>query len=197
MARAGDAVSECRTWRSEGDDALAGALARRGYTHDGKALQVNRRKLDALPEQFPLPQGWSRAAVDTDQRIDSRVECHRAAFAPSLLTAEKYHRVRRTWPYCAELDRVVLDDRGAVVAACTAWLDETNGEGLFEPVATRPAEQRRGFGRAVCIDALHALRAAGARSAQVLCEADSAACATYAAVGFEPRGRLLSYSRAL
>jgi hypothetical protein len=31
----------------------------------------------------------------------------------------------------------------------------------------------------------------------VLCEADSAACVTYCAVGFEPRGRLLSYSKAL
>jgi len=39
-------------------------------------------------------------------------------------------------------------------------VDDENAAGLFEPVGTHPAHQRRGLARAVCIDALHALRAA-------------------------------------
>jgi GNAT superfamily N-acetyltransferase len=191
MVEAGDEVSPCRVWADEDDAALADALTRRGFAAGGADLQVNRRSLENLPAPTALPPGWLAAAVDSDDRVAARVECHRAAFAPSSLTVEQYNRVRRIWPYRAELDRVILDGEGAAVAACTAWLDDAVGDGLLEPVSTRPADQRRGFGRAVCIDALHALRAAGARSAQVGCIADSPACATYLSIGFEPRGRLL------
>jgi predicted N-acetyltransferase YhbS len=85
-----------------------------------------------------------------------RVEAQRAAFAPSDFLLERYERVRRTWPYRATLDRIVLTDDDQVVAFCTAWLDEQNAAGLLEPVGTDPAHQRRGLARAVCLDALHA-----------------------------------------
>jgi predicted N-acetyltransferase YhbS len=195
VAGAGDPVAERSVFLPDHDHVLAAALAQRGFSAGTLALQVNRRELDQLPDVPALPAGWSFAAVDTDERINSRVECHRAAFAPSMLTAAAYNRARRTWPYRAELDRVIIDETGAVVAACTSWLDEANHEGLLEPVATRPADQRRGYGRAVCVDALHALRTAGATATRVLCVADSVACATYRAIGFEPCGRLTSFSK--
>jgi GNAT superfamily N-acetyltransferase len=196
-SRAGDAVTQLRGWVPDDNGAMAEAFARRGFAAGEAALQINERSsLDELPDPRPLPPGWTFGDVDTDERVDSRVECHRAAFAPSSLTAEGYRRVRATWPYRAELDRVIVDEHGAVVAACTSWLDEANGEGLLEPVATRPDQQRRGYGRAVCIDALRALREAGARTAQVGCHAGAPACATYNAIGFEPSGRLSAYGKA-
>src|ERR1035437_2396735 len=142
-----------------------------------------------------LPAGWTTGAVDTEARLASRVECHRAAFAPSTLTVATYRRAMASWPYRPELDRVVVDETGDVVAACTVWFDEANADGLLEPVATRPRDQRRGFGRAVCIDALSALRAAGARTAHVGCLAGSPACDTYAAIGFEPVGLISTWRR--
>jgi GNAT superfamily N-acetyltransferase len=198
MVGAGDAVGEMRVWVSERDPALIAAVAERGYAAAEVAMEVNRRdSLDEIPEPRQLPAGWGFAAVDSEERAQRRVECHRAAFAPSALTAVGYSRVRRTWPYRSELDRVIVDDRGDVVAACTSWLDEANSDGLLEPVATSPSEQRHGYGRAVCIDALLALREAGARTAQVGCIAGSAACASYRAIGFEPAGRITSYTKQL
>jgi ribosomal protein S18 acetylase RimI-like enzyme len=141
-----------------------------------------------------LPAGYRLGAVRDRDDVVGRVEAHRAAFAPSDLTLEKYDRVRRTWPYRAELDRVVATDDGVVVAFCTAWIDEAHASGLLEPVGTHPAYQRRGLAKAVCLDALRALREAGARSAQVAYESD-AALATYQAIGFEPRWDEVSFRR--
>ncbi len=196
MVRAGDEVGELRMWIPDHDTALRDAVTARGFAAGDMALQVNRREsLDELPDPRDLPAGWRFAAVDSDERVASRVECHRAAFAPSSLTTGAYARTRRTWPYRSELDRVIVDEHAAVVAACTSWLDEANADGLLEPVATRPSDQRRGYGRAVCIDALRSLSSAGARTAQVSCIAGSQACATYGAIGFEPVGLITAHTK--
>jgi predicted N-acetyltransferase YhbS len=112
-----------------------------------------------------------------------RVTAHQAAFAPSDLIVERYERVQARWPYRPELDRIVLTESGEIVAFCTAWNDEENAAGLLEPVGTHPAHQRRGLARAVCLDALRALRAAGARTAQVGF-GSAAGQATYQSIGF-------------
>jgi ribosomal protein S18 acetylase RimI-like enzyme len=169
--------------RSVEDRALAAALERHGFTASPTIGGVLTRALDDVPEPS-VPAGYRLGWVNTREHAIGRVEAQRAAFAPSNFTVERYEQVRRTWPYRASLDRIVLTDDGAVVAFCTAWLDEENAAGLFEPVGTHPAHQRRGLARAVCTDALRVLRAAGARTAQVGCESD-AACAAYRDLGFE------------
>jgi ribosomal protein S18 acetylase RimI-like enzyme len=141
-----------------------------------------------------VPEGYHLGWVQTRAQLIGRVEAHRAAFAPSDLSVRKYERVQRTWPYRPTLDRVVLTDAGVVVAFCTAWLDEQNAAGLLEPVGTHPAHRRRGLARAVCTDALLALRDAGARTAQVGFVSD-AAYATYRSVGFERLGEDLAFRR--
>jgi predicted N-acetyltransferase YhbS len=169
--------------RSPQDRALAEALERRGFHPSGPMGGTLGRRLDEV-ERPTVPSGYTRAAVRTAEHLIGRVEAHRAAFAPSELTVGAYRRVRRAWPYREDLDRVVVDDTGTVVAFCTAWLDEEQAAGLLEPVGVHPAHQRRGLGRAVCLDALGALHAAGAETAQVgyLTEA---ALATYRSIGFE------------
>ena len=74
-----------------------------------------------------------------------------------------------------------------MVAFCTAWLDAQNASRLFEPVGTHPDHQRRGLARAVCLDACRALRAAGARTAQVGFTTQ-AGFATYSSLGFTRSG---------
>jgi predicted N-acetyltransferase YhbS len=169
--------------RSDEDRALAAALERHGYTLRPGVGGVLTRSLDDLPAPV-VPPGYRLACIRTREQAIGRVEAHRAAFAPSDLTLTQYERVRRTWPYRAELDRIVQTDAGEVVAFCTAWLDEQNAAGLLEPVGTVPAYQRRGLARAICLDALHALREAGARTGQVGF-ATVAAEATYRSLGFE------------
>jgi predicted N-acetyltransferase YhbS len=169
--------------RSDEDRALAAALERHGYALRAGVGEVLTRSLDDLPAPM-LPPGYRLTSIQTREQVIGRVEAHRAAFAPSDLTLTQYERVRRTWPYRATLDRIVETEAGEVVAFCTAWLDEQNAAGLLEPVGTRPAHQRKGLARAVCLDALHAPREAGARTAQVGF-GSAAAEATYCSLGFE------------
>jgi len=168
--------------RSDEDRALAAVLERHGFRAAPANGGVLTRALDQLPD-VALPPGCRLGWVETPEQLLGRVAAQQAAFAPADLTVERYRRVTRTWPYRPDLDRIVLNEAGEVVAFCTAWLDETNAAGLLEPVATHPAHQRRGLARAVCLDALRALRAAGAKTAQVG-YASAAGAATYRSLGF-------------
>jgi GNAT superfamily N-acetyltransferase len=185
------------TARSAEDRTLAAALDRFGYQPDPSETSsgVLARSLDDLPA-VSLPPGYHSGWVSTPALVIGRVEAHRAAFAPSDLSVKRYQRVQRTWAYRPELDRVVATDTGAVVAFCTAWFDAHNRAGLLEPVGTHPAHQQRGLARAVCLDALHALRALGASRAQVA-YASPAGFATYTSAGFQPTPRERVFSRAL
>lgn len=178
------------------DRAVIAALRRRGFDLEPGETGVLARELGNLGD-LPVPElpPYHRLGpVRTDTEVTGRVGAQRAAFAPSTLTLEKYRRVRRTWPYRAELDRIVTDREGTVVAFCTAWLDEDNAAGVFEPVGTRPAHQRRGLGYAVCLDALRVLRDAGARTAQVS-YGSRAGHGLYRSLGFEPAGQDLTFRR--
>jgi predicted N-acetyltransferase YhbS len=195
MTAHGDALDSLRTLCSDNDPALASALQQAGFTAIERDLEVTRRSLAGLEDPV-LSDGFTFSAVD-DTLVHERVEAHRAAFAPSVLHIAGFRRVRRTWPYRADLDRVALAPDGRVASSCLAWYDDTNGWGLLEPVGTRPEFQRRGLAAAVCLDALHHLRDAGAHSAQVGCESGSAGCATYHSIGFTTVRRLQTHSRAL
>ncbi|MFN8637250.1 MAG: GNAT family N-acetyltransferase [Chloroflexota bacterium] len=179
--------------RSTEDRALAAALERHGFRRAPTTEGVMTRSLDEVPEPV-LPAGYRLGWVETREQGIGRVEAQRAAFAPSDFLLERYERIRRTWPYRAELDRIVLTEDATVVAFCTAWLDERNGAGLLEPVGTHPDHQRRGLASAVCLDALRALRAAGARVAQVGFGSE-AGRATYSSIGFALNATDLVYRR--
>ena len=180
--------------RSAEDRALAAGLERAGFQVDVDAESgATSRLLDDVPPP-KVPDGYHLDWVRTRDLLLGRVEAHRLAFAPSELTAKAYERLQRAWSYRAELDRVVVTDAGEVVAFCTSWLDESNAAGLLEPVGTAPAHQRRGLGSAVCLDALVALRAAGARVAQVA-YGSGGGLALYRSIGFEPFGNELVFVR--
>jgi predicted N-acetyltransferase YhbS len=183
--RAGDGLEDLYTWFTDDDVQMAARLERRGFIRSeepgGDLLLAD---LGNLPEAIPEP-GYELAWVSGAADIHGRVESHRAAFAPSDLTVPMYLRVRDSWPYRAELDRIVRTPEGEIAACCTAWLDETNRAGLLEPVSTHPAHQNRGLARLVVGDALRALRNAGATVALVG-TSGAAARAAYTAAGFRP-----------
>jgi ribosomal protein S18 acetylase RimI-like enzyme len=178
--------------RSDEDRVVAVALERHGFQplQQGGLLM---RPLDDVTKPV-LPSGYRLDAVRAQDQVIGRIEAHRAAFAPSELSLEKYDRARRIWPYRPELDRIITTQDGTVAAFCTAWIDEENASGLLEPVGTHPAHRRRGLAKAVCLDALRALQDAGARTAQVAYESD-AALATYRSIGFETKWDELSFRR--
>jgi predicted N-acetyltransferase YhbS len=179
--------------RSAEDRALALVLEEYGFKASPEAGGVLARSLEELPAPA-VPAGYRLGWVETRSDVLGRVEAQRAAFAPSDFLLERYERVRRTWPYRANLDRVALTEQGEVVAFCTAWIDEENRAGLLEPVGTHPDHQRRGLAKAVCLDALRELRVAGATIAQVGF-ASEAGYATYSSIGFTWSAAELEFRR--
>jgi predicted N-acetyltransferase YhbS len=104
----------------------------------------------------------------------------------------------RTWPYRPELDFGVEAPDGRIVASCTAWLDEVNRVGEFEPVGVDPEFRRMGLSRALCLATLHALKAAGATLATVKPRGDDAYPVprhAYTTMGFVADGRHHIYQR--
>ena len=193
--QAGDELESVYTWFVDDVDRMAKRLEGRGFVLSPEpGGQVLLADLLSLPEPPATADGLILTHVADDRDLEGRVESHRAAFAPSDLTVPMYRRVRRTWPYRPELDRIVKTSEGEVVACCTAWLDQENRAGLLEPVSTHPAHQNRGLARLVVADALWALRDAAAAVAQVG-TSGPAAQAAYTAAGFVPWKREVTFRK--
>jgi len=106
----------------------------------------------------------------------------------------------RTWPYRADLDCVAEAPDGSFAAYTLCWYDDENRVGEFEPVGAHPDHRRRGLARAVNLDALRRLRAAGAERAIVLCRGDAgypAAKLLYESVGFRQHSRSVDFRKRL
>jgi len=194
--RAGDELEEIYTWFTNDNLRMAARLEARGFVRsegpDGHVLTADLAK---LPEPVPVPPGgYELGCMAGNADVHWRVESHRAAFAPSDLTVPIDERVRRTWPYRPELDRIVRTSDGEIAACCIAWLDENNDAGLLEPVSTHRAHQNRGLARLVVGDALRILGKAGATVAQVG-TSSPAARAAYTATGFRPWKREITFRK--
>jgi mycothiol synthase len=84
------------------------------------------------------------------------------------LTDPSWYRNIQTAPlYRRDLDLVAIAPEGEIAAFCTIWFDDVTRSGYFEPVATVPARQRRGLGRAVTTEGLRRLQRMGATTAFV------------------------------
>ncbi|MFC5289650.1 GNAT family N-acetyltransferase [Actinokineospora guangxiensis] len=181
----------------DSDEPLIAGLRAAGYVRRDKAHHClyMARPLADLPDVV-LPHGFRARPVGADD-LDRRVAVHRAAWRPSMVTEESYRAVMAAWPYRADLDWVVEAPDGRFAANCLVWLDEHNGVGELEPVGAHPEFRRRGLARAVCLAALHALRAAGARQAVVYpaqgVPSRPGAVPLYAGLGFRAYARTADY----
>jgi mycothiol synthase len=172
------------------EDASRVALLRsRGYVRTEQADRYRSRSLTGdLPERV-VPPGFAVRALAGDAELEARVAVHRAAFAPSRMTVAKHRSVRTAPGYRPDLDIVAVTPEGTFAAYCLVWFDATNRLGVFEPVGTDPAWQRRGLARAVVTEGFYRLRALGATTAYVISHAESLpANALYEAVGFRMIG---------
>ena len=105
-------------------------------------------------------------------------------------------RLREVSLYRPDLDLCLRDADGTVAAYCLCWLDAANGVGLFEPVRTEDAYQRRGLGQALMAEGIRRLMDRGARTVRVTREADNpASAALYRRSGFTDAFRNLAWRR--
>ncbi|MFE0755663.1 GNAT family N-acetyltransferase [Inquilinus sp. NPDC058860] len=152
---------------------------------DGSWVQFNMRELTEVPDPA-LPEGF-RFRTAGDVSVADAVKAHRDAWHPSNLTEAAFERVRRTWPYRADLHVLIAAPDGTLAATAVIWLDESTRTAEFEPVGTHRDFRRRGLGTALQLYGMHLARAAGASRALVAClgaPAHPAARNLYYSVGF-------------
>ncbi|MFF3767671.1 GNAT family N-acetyltransferase [Streptomyces sp. NPDC001922] len=152
---------------------------------------------DSLPAPV-LPDGFTVRALRGLPDLDRRVAVQRAAWNSTRVTADSYREVMAAWPYRPDLDWVVEAPDGRFVANCLIWYDDVHRAGLIEPVGTHPEFRRRGLARAVCLAALHALRAMGGTQAVVRPRGDAdypVPQTLYRNIGFRPGARTHTYRR--
>lgn len=167
-------------------DAERVALLRtRGYERTEECYRYRRRPLDGPVPVPVLPPGYTIRHVTGEADLEARVNVHREAFAPSRMTTTKHRAVMAAPTYRPELDLVAVAPDGSFASYCLAWYDEANRIGVFEPVGTDPAYQRRGLGKAVMTEGLRRLQALGARIAYVNTNGDNeGANPLYESLGF-------------
>jgi ribosomal protein S18 acetylase RimI-like enzyme len=177
------------------DDAVrAEMLGRIGYQRTDTGFVAFKRGLDEIQSPV-LSDGWEARGI-REVDIDSRATCQYEAFSPgSRTTPETWRWLMANAPaYDTDLDSVVVAPDGRVASAAMAWLDTSNKIGLFEPVATRPAFQQQGLGRAALLRGLRAMREHGMTTAFVgTNRANAAAQALYRGVGFMDRNHGFEY----
>jgi len=175
-------------WAMDADAELGRLLAERGWTPaDEPHFSHFYRRLDAPIDEVPaLPPGYRLRHVRLPEDAAARVEVHRAAFAPSRMSVEKYATLATMPRYDEAGDLVVEAPDGSLAAFTMVWWSPDAGVGEFEPVGTHPDHQRRGLGRAVNLAGLHRLRDLGAVDVLVFSRTTNAASeALYRSVGFE------------
>jgi ribosomal protein S18 acetylase RimI-like enzyme len=176
----------------------AARLVDRGWTATGEALTQFLQPLDREIERPTVPPGYRVRTMTGPDEIAARVEVHRAAFAPSRMTVEKYAICVEQDHYAFERDVVVEAPDGSFAAFTRCWLDPIGSIGEFEPVGTHPGHQRRGLGRAANLHGLRILQAAGARDVLVFSLRSNAASeALYRSVGFREIAIHRQYTRDL
>jgi GNAT superfamily N-acetyltransferase len=176
-------------------------VAAHGYAFDeetgsdnGSWVQFNVRELNDVPDPV-LPKGF-RFLAAADVSVADAVAAHRNAWHPSSFTEVAFERVRRTWPYRADLHVLIEAPDGTLAATAIVWLDEATRTAEFEPVGTHRDFRRRGLGTALQLHGMRLAKAAGATRMLVAClgaPAHPAARNLYYGVGFRELSRDLPH----
>jgi ribosomal protein S18 acetylase RimI-like enzyme len=190
-----------KMWNAEDDTMTLSALDGLGFAPDDQdppLLYMLRSLSEPLPAPG-LPAGFQARGVAGEAEAEARAAAQYAAF-DSTKTFEhyiqRYVRFMRSPVYSADLDVMVVAPDGRAAAFCIVWADPQTRLGLFEPVGVHPDFQQQGLGKAVMLEGLRRLRAAGMKIACVCAEADNTAAARlYQSAGFNLARRLVTYSR--
>lgn len=183
--RASGSDAPLTAYSFDSDEARVALLRARGYRRQEHGYRYRRMALDGPLPALPPPAGYTVRNLGGDDEVEARVAVHRAAFAPSRMTVEKHRAVMAAPTYRRDLDLVAVAPDGTLAAYALGWFDAANRIGVFEPVGTEPAHQRRGLARAVLAEGLRRFRALGARVAYIMADTDNVVSnRAYEAVGF-------------
>lgn len=169
-------------------------LEARGYVYDKHSFTMTRHDYDHLP-LASLPPGFrfhDASAADVEKLAD----VHNHSFT-NKWTPESYGRVFRAPHMEYEIAVAAPDHRFA--AFTNVWVDEVNRSLLFEPVGTHSDFRRRGIGKALMVYVLKRMQSEHDIKCAYVCheppQANPAAAALYAAVGFRKLHEIYEYAK--
>lgn len=180
-----------RVWAIECDQARQELLARRGYVKSDWPEYMHYQSLEGpVLDAKPAP-GYTVRALGDGLELLERCYASGLGFHKGDIKIAVENRDDATWYrniqnaplYRRDLDIVAIAPDGAIASFCTVWFDDVSRIGIFEPVATVPAHQRRGLGKAVMSEGLRRLVKMGAIKAFVSSYSVEAG-ALYASTGF-------------
>lgn len=162
-------------WASARNAARQELLTRHGYTRQTWAEHQWRRDLTLPIPPAPLAPGYSIRALGDGLELLERCYASGLGFHQGDIKIAVENRDDPAWYrniqnaplYRRDLDLVTVAPDGAIAAFCTVWFDDVTRSGVFEPVATVPAHQRRGLGKALLTEGLRRLQRLGATIAFV------------------------------
>lgn len=197
-----DGAKEIRTmWVFKDDAALVNHLLQRGFVCGEDYLNYYERSLASPFPTLSLPPGFQVRQVTSEEDRLKRAVASYGAFGSDKPFEEywsRYQRFMRSPAYVPDLDLVTLAPDGPFASFCICWLDPVNRVGLFEPVGTHPDYQRLGLAKAVMLEGLRRMRAAGMHTAIVGAESDNpAAQGLYRSVGFQAVNKLCTFRKTL
>jgi mycothiol synthase len=176
-------------------------LEQHGFRYHGQFAEVNMiRSLDQGMPEAVLPEGYRVRALAGAGEVAERAAAYREVWHPWTVgdvSDEQYAACMRMPGYERDLDVVAVAPGGVIAAYVNCWLDPVNRIGDFGPVGARPAYRRRGLTRAVLLDGMRRLQAAGMDRVCVSTGvSNSAARRLYESVGFAVVNRYQDYVRA-
>ena len=181
--------SKLQTFVFDYDGPRQALLAERGWEPTAWGGVTRRLRIGGRPLPAPeLAAGYllrttRPASLEDNQAVAGILN---AAFNRDFhSTAELRSFTSNSPSFRHDLDLVAVAPDGAFAAYVGITLDEENGRGIFEPVCTHPGHRRRGLAKALMIEGLWRLRAAGAADVLVGTGDDVAANRLYESLGFD------------
>ena len=165
-----DGTRRLFVWSPATDLLRQGLLIKRGYVKDDWPEHQWHRDLGAPIPDAPLAPGYTIRSLGDGLELLERCYASGLGFHEGDIRVAVDNRDDPTWYrniqtaplYRRDLDLVVVAPDGAIAAFCTIWFDDVTRSAYFEPVATVPAHQRRGLGRALLTEGLRRLQRMGA-----------------------------------
>jgi ribosomal protein S18 acetylase RimI-like enzyme len=146
-----------------------------------------------------LPDGFCVRPLGGDEEVAAYVALHQAVFQTKNMTTEWRMRTLTAPGYIPDLDMVIADPDGRLVAFCIGWLSKSwDGTllGQVEPLGCHEDYRKYRMGWVVLCETLHRLRAKGA--VKIYVETDNyrnSALRLYQSVGFQVVRDILVYRK--
>ena len=173
-------------------------LEEHGFRYRGESAEVNMiRSLDGPIPAASVPEGFRLRSVAGPEEAGERAAAEQdvwQGFTVGEVTGDQYAAFMGLPGYDRELDVVAVVPDGVIAAYVNCWPDPVNRIGDLGPVGARPAYRRRGLTRAVLLEGMRRLQAAGMDRVCVSTGVtNTAARALYESVGFAVVNRYLDF----